>query len=198
MKKLLLFLFLFPLLLTAQSQPNILWITVEDISPTLPFYGDSTAKTPNLNALAAQSTVYENVFSTVGVCAPARSSIITGMQPTAIGTMHMRTGKDIMSWGKRTYRDRINAADIHGDSLRDYAAVLPAKVKCFTEYLRAAGYYCTNNAKTDYQFAAPLTAWDENDNNAHWRNRPAEKPFFSVFNFNETHESKLWKYANKG
>lgn len=179
------------------AQPNILWITIEDISPTLSMYGDSTAKTPNLDALAAESTIYENAFSTVGVCAPARSSIITGMQPTAIGTMHMRTGKDIMSWGKRTYRKRINAVDIEGDSLREYAAVLPKEVKCFTEYLRAAGYYCTNNAKTDYQFAAPLTAWDENDNKAHWRNCPKGQPFFSVFNFNETHESKLWKYADK-
>ena len=192
-----LFFLLFPIFLSAQSQPNILWITVEDISPTLSMYGDSTAKTPNLDALAAESTIYENAFSTVGVCAPARSSIITGMHPTAIGTMHMRTGKDIMSWGKRTYRERIDAIDIKGDSLRDYAAVVPTEVKCFTEYLRAAGYYCTNNAKTDYQFAAPLTAWDENDNKAHWRNRPDGKPFFSVFNYNETHESKLWKYANK-
>ncbi len=179
------------------AQTNILWITVEDISPTLSMYGDSTAKTPNLNALAAESTIYENAFSTVGVCAPARSSIITGMQPTTIGTMHMRTGKDMMSWGKRTYRQRIKAVDIEGDSLREYAAVLPPDVKCFTEYLRAAGYYCTNNAKTDYQFAAPLTAWDENDNQAHWRNTPDGQPFFSVFNFNETHESKLWKYADK-
>ena len=29
------------------QKPNILWITVEDISPTLSVYGDSTAKTPN-------------------------------------------------------------------------------------------------------------------------------------------------------
>ena len=38
---------------------------------------------------------------------------------------------------------------------------LPPKVKCFSEYLRNAGYYCTNNAKTDYNFAVPKTAWDE-------------------------------------
>lgn len=181
----------------AQNRPNILWLSVEDISPDLPMYGDSTAKTPNLDALAAESIVYENAFTVVGVCAPTRSAIITGMQPTAIGTMHMRTAKDMMSWGKREYKNKIPVTDINGDTVRQYAAVIPAEVKCFTEYLRAAGYYCTNNAKTDYQFAAPLTAWDENDNKAHWRNRPADMPFFSVFNFNETHESKLWKFADK-
>ncbi len=73
-------------------------------------------------------------------------------------------------------------------------AVLP-------EYLRAAGYYCTNNAKTDYNFthdpkigtptAAPLTAWDESSPKAHWRNRPKGAPFFAVFTITVTHESQI-------
>ena len=67
----------------------------------------------------------------------------------------------------------------------------PGEVKCFPEYLRAAGYYCTNNVKTDYQFDSPLTAWDECSNKAHWRNRPAGKPFFAVINFTITHESQI-------
>jgi uncharacterized sulfatase len=69
--------------------------------------------------------------------------------------------------------------------------VPPHYVKCFTEYLRAAGYYCTNNSKTDYQFDVPLTAWDESSVKAHWRNRGAGQPFFAVFNFMTTHESKV-------
>ncbi len=180
----------------AQDQPNILWIVCEDISPTLSMYGDSIAKTPNLDALASESLIYNNAFAPVGVCAPARSSIITGMYPTSIGTMHMRTGKDITAWGKRKYKSKIPVTDIQGDSIRQYAVVLPAEIKCFTEHLRANGYFCTNNEKTDYQFAAPLTAWDENNKKAHWRNRPEGKPFFSVFNINTTHESQLWKKAH--
>lgn len=179
------------------AQPNILWIVCEDISPTLAIYGDNTAHTPNIDALAVESVIYDNAFAPVGVCAPTRSGIITGMEPTSIGTMHMRTGKDITAWGKRTYKDRIPAVDVAGDSLREYAAVPPQEVKCFTEYLRAQGYYCTNNAKTDYQFAAPLTAWDENSGSAHWRNRRSGQPFFAVFNTNLTHESKLWKHDDK-
>jgi len=177
------------------QQPNILWIVTEDISPTLSFYGDRTAKTPHLDKLAAESMIYDNAFATVGVCAPARSSIITGMYPTTIGTMHMRTGNDVFSWGKREYKtsEQTGRNDLSGNPIRQYSVVLPEDVKCYTEYLRAAGYYCTNNAKTDYQFAAPVTAWDQNNNKAHWRNRLKGRPFFSVFNIGTTHESRLWR-----
>lgn len=181
----------------SQKRPNILWIVTEDISPELSMYGDSTANTPNLDKLAAESMIYDNAFATVAVCAPARSSIITGMYPTTIGTMHMRTGKDVASWGKREYKNKIEIVDLNGDTICQYSTVIPDYVKCFPEYLRAEGYFCTNNSKTDYQFAAPLSAWDENSNKAHWRNRPENTPFFSVFNINVTHESRLWVNKNK-
>lgn len=179
-----------------ETKPNIVWIVTEDISPTFSFYGDHTAKTPNLDALAKESMVYDNAFAVVGVCGPSRSAIITGMYPTSIGTMHMRTGKDIHSWGKRTYSKSANKTDLEGGTIVEYSAVIPEEVKCYTEYLRAAGYYCTNNQKTDYQFAAPVTAWDENNSKAHWRNTPKDQPFFSVFNIGTTHESQLWKNSN--
>lgn len=145
-----------------KDKPNFLWISTEDISPDLGCYGDSYAVTPNLDGLAAQGVRYTRAFTHAGVCAPSRSGIITGMYPTTIGTHHMRC-----------------------------QGVPPGEVKCFPEYLRAAGYYCTNNVKTDYQFDSPLTAWDECSNKAHWRNRPAGKPFFSVINLTITHESQV-------
>jgi arylsulfatase A-like enzyme len=196
MKKIIIwqFLLLSFLLNSQKKQPNILWIVCEDISPTLSMYGDNTAKTPHLDGLAKEAMVFENAFATVGVCAPSRSSIITGMQATSIGTMHMRTAMDVQSWGNRKYKKNIPVADINGIPIIQYSAVIPPEVKCFPEYLRANGYFCTNNQKTDYQFAAPVNAWDENGKKAHWRNGPAEKPFFSVFNIDLTHESKLWKH----
>lgn len=155
---------------TAQTKrPNILWISTEDISPDLGCYGDAYAVTPNLDRLAAQGVRYTNAFATAPVCAPSRSAIITGMYPTTIGSMHMRS-----------------------------KAVPPAGVKAFTEYLRAAGYYCTNNSKTDYNFEAPPahkppeTVWDDSSATAHWRNRTDKtQPFFSVFNIVVTHESQV-------
>jgi hypothetical protein len=79
-----------------------------------------------------------------------------------------------------------------GKGVPNYSAVLPEYVKAFPEYLRKAGYYCTNNEKQDYQFEAPVTVWDENSPAASYRNRPTDKPFFSVFNFFFTHESMLF------
>src|SRR5512132_3683826 len=133
-----------PLLARSQSRqlPNILWITSEDTSPDLGCYGDKYAVTPNLDRFASQGVRYTNAFTVAGVCAPSRSGIITGMYPSSIGTMHMRM-----------------------------KGVPPPFVRCFPEYLRAAGYYCTNNVKTDYNFDAPVTAWDESSNTAHWRSR---------------------------
>ena len=152
-----------PTILCAQrpARPNILWISAEDLSPDLGCYGDAYAATPNLDRFAAQGLRYDRAFSVYGVCAPSRSSIITGQYPAAIGTGHMRS----------------NGAP-------------PPETRCFTEYLREAGYYCTNNVKTDYNFDPPATAWDEVSNRAHWRNRPQGMPFFSVLNFTITHESQ--------
>ncbi len=151
------------------NRPNILWITTHDINPHLGCYagvwhGAEYARTPNLDRLANEGMRYDNAFGTTPVCAPSRSAIITGMFPTAIGTMHMRA-----------------------------KAVPPPEVRCITEYMRAAGYYCTNNAFTDYQFNTPITAFDDFGPQAHWRNRPDPgQPFFAMFHGMTTHESQIY------
>ena len=72
----------------AQSKhPNIIWLVSEDQSPEFfPMYGDNTVYLPHLEALAADSVIYDNMHATTPVCAPARSAIITGMYPTTLGT----------------------------------------------------------------------------------------------------------------
>jgi uncharacterized sulfatase len=146
-----------------QSGPNILWISTEDISAHIGCYGDPHAITPHIDRLARQGVRYTNAYVVAGVCAPCRSSIITGLYPTSLGTHHMRC-----------------------------QAQLPPEIRCFPEYLRRAGYYCTNNSKTDYQFKRPAGSWDESSGKAHWRKRPAkDQPFFCVFNFTTTHESRI-------
>jgi len=162
----------------SSKRPNILWISFEDTNPFYGCYGDGVARTPNLDRLAAEGRRWTHCFSTAGVCAPARSAVITGMYPISIGTHHMRT----------THANRATP-----EMPTPYSAVVPHYVKCFSEYLRAAGYYCTNNVKTDYQFDPPSTAWDELSKHAHWRNRPdPDQPFFAVFNPTRTHESGMW------
>ncbi|HJP33597.1 MAG TPA: sulfatase-like hydrolase/transferase [Candidatus Latescibacteria bacterium] len=163
------------------NRPNILWISLEDTSPRFSCYGDEVARTPNIDRLAAAGCIYPRAFSVAGVCAPSRAAIITGMYPTAIGAHQMRT-----------------STNVDPDRPSPYQACPPPYVKCFTEYLRGAGYYCTNNRKTDYQFEPPLTAWDELGDEAHWRNRPQDTPFFAVFNPTVTHESGMWPEKHEG
>jgi hypothetical protein len=70
---------------------------------------------------------------------------------------------------------------------------IPAFLCGFPKYLREAGYYCTNNAKTDYNADLDIKVmWNESSEQAHWRNRPANAPFFAVFNFMTTHESRVF------
>src|SRR4051812_43642241 len=93
------------------ARPNILWISIEDTSPDLGCYGDAYATTPVLDKFATESVRYTRCFTHAGVCAPSRSGLITGMYPPSITTQHMRC-----------------------------EGVPPPYVRCFTEYLRAAGY----------------------------------------------------------
>ena len=168
-------------------RPNIVWIVCEDMSPHLGSYGEKVAKTPVLDQLAKESVRYTQAYSTAGVCAPSRSALITGNYQTSIGGHNMRT-----------LGLSASATNDYPPELKPYSAVIPAGVKCFPEYLRMSGYYCTNNAKQDYQFEAPVTAWDESSKKGHWRNRPDKnQPFFSVFNLEVTHESQVWLRAKE-
>ena len=149
---------------TGKERPNILWITSEDNGPFLGCYGDDYADTPNLDRLASEGILYENAFATAPVCAPARSTIISGMYPPSMGTQHMRS---------------MNA--------------IPDFIKFYPQYLRARGYYCTNNSKKDYNMPEPENDWDESSKKATYKNRAEGQPFMAVFNLNVSHESRIHK-----
>jgi len=147
---------------TQQDRPNILWIVSEDNTTLLNSYGDPMATTPNIEALARQGILYENAFSSAPVCAPARSSLITGMYASSMGTENMRSGYPV-----------------------------PDFVKLFPKYLREAGYYTSNNSKKDYNTVDQTDAWDESSNKATYKNRRPGQPFFAVFNIMTSHESSI-------
>ncbi len=149
-------------LLAAQDRPNILWVTSEDNGPELGCYGDEFATTPNIDGLAAKGMIYLNAWSTAPVCAPARTTLISGMYPPSIGAEHMRS-----------------------------KTRLPEGFLMYPQYLRQAGYYCTNSSKEDYNLEKPGQVWDESSRNAHWKNRKPGQPFFAIFNITTSHESKI-------
>ena len=132
-------------------------------------YGDILARTPNIDRLAREGVLYKHAYSNAPVCAPSRYAMLTGMYPQSNAPAnHMR-------------------AD----------APLPAGLKTYPELLRGAGYYCTNNAKTDYNAVVdPNAIWDANGPDAHYTNRPEGAPFMAVYNFQTTHESSLFQVTD--
>jgi len=144
------------------DRPNILWITSEDNSPYLGCYGDPLAQTPHLDRLAAQGVRYRNAFANAPVCSAARTTLITGMYASSLGAQHHRS-----------------------------SVAIPGQFKLYPEHLRAAGYYCSNNSKTDYNLAGARKIWDESSNQAHYQNRAPGQPFFAVFNFTSSHEGQV-------
>ncbi|MAT91114.1 MAG: sulfatase [Halioglobus sp.] len=161
----------------AAQRPNILLLMAEDMSARVGAFGDALASTPHLDALAAQGVRYPNTFTTAGVCAPSRAAHILGMYQISTGTQHMRAS---------------------GAPGGGYRAVPPARAKAYPELLRAAGYYTYTDHKLDYQFSGtlwnsgPFTIWDDEGFGTHWRERPADAPFFGFVNFNVTHESGVF------
>ena len=161
---------------------NVLWLVAEDLSPDyINAYGDFRAPTPNLDRLAKEGVVYTKNFSVSGVCSPSRATLATGLYPNSFGAQNMRT---------------LNQQPENRKSgIIDYQVVPPQAVKMVSEIMRENGYYTSNNAKEDYQFFKSELAWDESSIYAHWRNRPDENtPFFSIFNFGVTHESRMWNF----
>jgi len=154
---------------SAEVKPNILWLVSEDNGRFLGCYGDPIAKTPTIDKLAKDGVLYERCF-TMPVCAPSRFTLITGMFPVTCGPAHhMRAQGKIPSW-----------------------------LKGFPAYLRTAGYYTSNNAKTDYNSPIDIKeAWNACSKNSHYRDRAAGQPFFSVFNHEVTHESCLFPEKEK-
>ena len=173
---------------------NVIWISCEDMGPVLGTYGVNEISTPNIDKLAEQGVKYTNAYSTVGVCAPSRFSIITGMYPARLGAHNMRSGNfyTYKDPDKLTYKQNKGVVDKSGENVPEYEVVTPANVKVFTEYLRNENYYCVNNNKCDYQFNSPFTAWDEVSGNISYKDRPENTPFFYVKNLMVTHESRIW------
>ena len=146
----------------ADDKPNILWLWTEDMSYyNLGITGNDLVKTPQLDSLARNGVLFTKAYSCGPQSSPARSTLITGMYSFA------------------------TASDWHRQS-----RAVPSSFY-FPQYLKSAGYYCTNNSKTDYNSnVANSVMWNVSSGSAHYKNRStSETPFFAVFNHEGTHMS---------
>ena len=155
----------------ASSSPNILWITSEDNSiEWISCYGSKNAKTPHIDQLAKEGFRYLYCFDNGAVCAPTRSSWITGMHSISNGTQPMRSGFEI-----------------------------PESISFYNELLQKAGYFTSNCSKTDYNLRGPkgrnpkdFWNYSGGDYAGTWKKRKDGQPFFTVYNIGESHESRAF------
>lgn len=155
-----------------ETKPNILWITLEDTSEyEFGCYGNTDIETPIIDEMAKKGIRYTNASSTAPHCSPARSTLITGCYATTFGM------------------------DVHRE---DYET--PEDI-FYPEHLRKAGYFCTNNSKTDYNTTVDNTSlWDESGKEASYNspNRKPDQPFFSIFNTTATHMGRIRSISLEG
>lgn len=144
-----------------EQRPNILWIVSEDNTTMLGCYGDKFSTSPNIDKFAKEAVLYKNAFAQPA-CALSRSTLITGVLASSLGTEQMRSNYPI-----------------------------PSTIKFLPEFLRKAGYYTSNNDKEDYNTVRRRNAWNESSNKATYKNRKPGQPFFAVFNIGVTHESSI-------
>ncbi len=154
---------------TTADRPNILWLTCEDNSASwVGCYGNENATTPNIDKLATEGFQYMHAYATGTVCAPSRSSWITGVMALSMGTHPMRCSYDIPN-------------DI---------------IKYYPDYLKERGYYTGNFYKTDYNIGSRKAedCWDDCNQDAppNWENLKQKQPFFQVFNLKRSHESNAF------
>ncbi len=162
----------------SEKPTNVLLFIADDISYTdLGCYGSPTARTPNIDRLAAAGRRFDNAYLTASSCSPSRSSIITGRYPHNNG----------------------RASELH----QPIAAHLP----WFPRLLRDAGYYTALVGKNHMTSDKPETgdetqppAFDLIDGgkapgnqggHATWlqtlQSRPKDKPFFFWFASYDAH-----------
>lgn len=146
------------------SNPNILWITSEDNSADwLSCYGNPYSDTPNIDKLAKQGFQYMNCYANAPVCAPQRSTWITGVNAVSMGTHNMRSSYSI-----------------------------PEEIRYYTESLRQNGYYLGNFKKMDYNINRDSEATWNSLKAPNWDTLKNSQPFFQVINLGSSHESRAF------
>lgn len=149
----------------ADERPNILWLTCEDNNVNwVGCYGNPHADTPNIDKLAKEGFQYMHCYANAPVCAPSRSTWITGIHAVSMGTHPMRSRYPIP-------HDRI---------------------KYYPDLLKQAGYYVGNAGKTDYNIGGREDRSPWNTKNVDWQELKKQQPFFMVINNTKSHESKAF------
>ena len=118
-----------------KKTPNILFVSIDDLRPTLGVYGDPMAITPNIDQLASEGMTFRQTFCQAAVCAPSRASLMTGIRPDSSRVWHL------------------------GDKFRE---INPEAVT-MPQYFARNGYHTVNAGKIFHNYMPDSISWDEPD-----------------------------------
>ena len=80
-----------------ETKHNILFISIDDLKPSINSYGDSKMITPNIDKLASEGVQFNNAFTNIAVCGASRASLMTGIRPSEkrFNDFSTRAAKDV-------------------------------------------------------------------------------------------------------
>lgn len=93
-----------------QKPPNIILLVTDDQRwDALGAYGNNIIHTPNIDRMASEGILFENMFVTTSICAPSRATIMTGQYPSRHGIRDFRTSLT-QEQLRQTYMGRLKSA----------------------------------------------------------------------------------------
>lgn len=169
-----LFIAFFGVSLLHGAEKNVIFIITDDESPTLGCYGDPIAKTPAIDAIAADGTLFTNAFATTASCSASRSVVMSGLHNHRNGQYgHQHAYHKFDSWktvvSLSLPRVMANAGYRTGHIGKYHVA--PEQVYRFETYLKGNGRNAVEMANKSQDFIT----------------EDSEKPFFLYFGTSDPH-----------
>jgi choline-sulfatase len=196
----------------AQNPPNIIFIMADQLAAhALGLYGNGVCKTPNLDRLAKQGTVFENAYSNNPLCVPSRASLLTGKLSPKIGVYdnanELSSSTPTMAhflrkagyWtelcGKMHF---IGPDQLHGFNTRSVTDVYPANYQWIADWSAGPAFVPSGTALNGVVEAGSCIRTmqeDYDDEVEHaciqglydYAREPARNPFFQLVSFTSPH-----------
>ena len=120
----------------SETKPyNVLFVSIDDLRPTLGAFGDQHVISPNIDAFAETGTTFRNTYCQAAVCAPSRASLMTGLRPDSTRVWHL------------------------GDKFRE----LHPDIVTMPQHFSNHGYHTVCIGKIFHNYMPDSMSWDEPD-----------------------------------
>jgi iduronate 2-sulfatase len=114
---------------------NVLFVSIDDLRPSLGAFDDQYVVSPNLDAFAETGTTFRSTYCQAAVCAPSRASLMSGLRPDSTRVWHL------------------------GDKFRE----LHPNMITMPMHFKSHGYHTVCIGKIFHNYMPDSSSWDEPD-----------------------------------